>query len=242
MSKNQSEADFARILSEKLDESNDDTLLDSEVEVKNIADGQGKNYYQGVSSSSEETISVKPSVPSNTLSPKESDMGMLQSIRYYLAKGNLTREHLIKCTELAFNTAFKHMALQCSVGLAKANQEVLNRYLKDTVILRRELHGSLRRELLAIADEQMEMVMAVANERHKWKNNFNNLKNTGKISEVELMVYKKKADEAMHSIIKKCDDISALMVTTIEDQMAAALLIKVEELIGSNFMPKINSK
>jgi hypothetical protein len=78
------------------------------------------------------------------------------------------------------------------------------------------------------------MICLVAEERHKWRNAIERLRKSNRISELELLEFRKKADESMLEIVKKCEDAASHIVTTIENQMRQALLVKVEELIGSD--------
>lgn len=181
--------------------------------------------------SEESRVKVEVTDP-DRIKPNSADMGILQTIRFSMAKGNLTREHLLDCTQLAFNTAYKHMALQCSLGLAEANQKAFYQYLEATVGLRKDLYISLRKELISIADEYFLMVQAVHRERTKWKNQLAILKSEGHISEKELAEFKTKADGTTRGIIEKCEEAASLMAATIENQMRAALTVKIEELVG----------
>jgi hypothetical protein len=181
--------------------------------------------------SNESRIKVEVTDP-DRIKPSSADMGILQTIRFNMTKGNLTREHLLDCTELAFNTAFKHMALQCSLGLAEANQKAFYQYLEATVELRKGLFVSLRRELISIADEYFSMVQTVHRERTKWNGQLAQLKSDGHISEKELAEFKSKAEGTTRGIIEKCEEAASLMAATIENQMRAALTVKIEELVG----------
>lgn len=164
------------------------------------------------------------------ITPNSKDLGMIQSIRFNLSKGKLTREHLTKCVELGFNTAFNHMVLQCSVQLSEANQQVVNEYLKRTAILRREVMINMRNEMISIANVYNDSLVEVATQRAEWKRNIQGLKARGLLSADEERAHAQKADDNMNGILATCEETSASIAATLMDQIKAALDIRVNDL------------
>lgn len=162
------------------------------------------------------------------------DIGVLGRLVLRYERGQLTKEQVLKTTQLMFNTEFNHLALQASLRLSEANQIAIFEYLRRTTDLRKRMSKQIGRELVCVVEVYWNAVERAARARGNWRNTITKLQADGMYSQAEADDRMVQATEMMMNIETECKALSDQIIADVMDKVTHALAVRVQDLIGDD--------
>jgi hypothetical protein len=192
-----------------------------------------QSYREGATKLSENPLQFSNVTLDPKLRPQGAgDLTFFQKLSLRMERGQLTKEQVIKTTQLIFNTEFQHLALQSSLKLSEANEAAIQEYLRRTTKMRKEMSNQIGKELVSVVDVYWKAVERAARARASWQATIKKLQSEGLYSAAEAATRVEQTTASMLKIEADCKSICDQIIGNVMDKVQHALSVRVNDLIG----------